>query len=140
MNIFVNQLIFELKMKKPSFQAGILFIGLLCLSLFQSCYYDNEEDLYPSPPPCDTVNVSYADAVWPVISSSCTSCHSGIGAGGGVQLSNHTEIADAAINGRLLGVIRHDAGFSPMPKDAAQLSDCNIKKLEAWAADGAPDN
>ncbi len=127
-------------MKNRFVQLAILFIGMIGLSLFQSCYYDSEEELYPTPPACDTINVTYSGSVWPVISSTCTSCHSGPSAGAGVQLSNHTEIADAVINGRLLGAIRHDEAYSPMPKDVAQLSECTIKQIEAWAADGAPDN
>ncbi len=127
-------------MKKRSINFGFLILGLLAFAFLQSCYYDNEEDLYPSPPACDTTNITYSATVWPIISESCTSCHSGSGAGGGVLLTNHAEVADACNNGRLLGAIRHESGYSPMPKAQAKMSDCDIKKIELWVANGTPDN
>ena len=105
-----------------------------------SCYYDNEEELYPQPPPCDTSNVTYSDDVWPVINNYCSGCHSGSAPSGNVSLSNYTEIATAAQNGSLLGAIRHEDGWSPMPKNGTMLPSCNIKHIEIWVAHGTPDN
>ena len=33
----------------------------------------------------------------------------------------------------------HEDGFVNMPFGGAKLSDCNISKMEAWIADGAPE-
>ena len=106
----------------------------------QSCYYDNEEELYPVAPECDTTNVSYANDVWPIISSNCTSCHSGGAPQGNVSLENYDDIVIAADNGSLLGTIKHEDGWPPMPKGGGQLNDCSMATIEKWVIDGTPDN
>jgi hypothetical protein len=123
-----------------SLPALTLLLTLAAVTFLQSCYYDNEEDLYPTPPACDTTNVSYANDVWPIISSNCTGCHSGGAPQGNISLENYDDIVVAANNGSLLGVIRHDEGWSPMPKGGAKLPDCDISKIEKWVDDGTPNN
>lgn len=118
----------------------ILLAAIIFVASLQSCYYDNEEDLYPQPPPCDTSFITYSESIWPVINDNCTNCHSGSAPSGNIRLSNYDEIVDAANDGSLLGTIRHDAGWSPMPKGGAKLPDCDITKIEMWVADGSPDN
>lgn len=118
----------------------ILISALFVAVIMQSCYYDKEEDLYPVPPPCDTTNVTYSANVWPVINDNCTSCHSGSAPSGNISLTDYNDIVASADNGSLLGTIRHDAGWSPMPKGGAQLPDCDIQRIEIWVADGTPNN
>ncbi|MBU3928662.1 MAG: hypothetical protein KKB74_12720 [Bacteroidetes bacterium] len=43
-------------------------------------------------------------------------------------------------NGSLMGAIRHESGWSPMPKNTNQLDDCTIRKLEIWVANDTPNN
>lgn len=117
-----------------------IILTILIVVTLQSCYYDNEEDLYPNPPECDTINVSYSQDVWPIISSNCTSCHSGGAPSGNVYLDNYDNIVIAANNGSLMGAIKHENGYSPMPKGGAMLSDCNIAIIQKWVDDGTPDN
>lgn len=117
-----------------------IILTILIVVTLQSCYYDNEEDLYPNPPECDTINVSYSQDVWPIISSNCTSCHSGGAPSGNVYLDNYDNIVIAADNGSLMGAIKHENGYSPMPKGGAMLSDCNIAIIQKWVDDGTPDN
>lgn len=111
-----------------------LFFGL------QSCYNDNVEDLYPSSINCDTINVTFSGNVWPIINSNCTSCHSGDFPSGNVLLSNYSEISNAANLGKLLGTIRHEPGWSPMPKNKGSLPSCDIKQIEIWVKEGTLDN
>ena len=127
-------------MKYKFAQIAPLSLVFLLMSLLQSCYYDNAEDLYPQPPACDTINVSYADDVWPIINANCTGCHSGGAPAGNIYLDNYDNIVIAADNGSLLGTIRHESGYSPMPKGGTKLSDCNISIIEKWVDDGTPDN
>ena len=114
--------------------------AMLLAFLLQACYYDNTEELYPTPPACDTTNVNYANDIWPVINSNCTTCHSGGAPQGNVHLENYDDIVLAASNGSLLGVIRHDDGWPAMSKGGGKLGDCEISKIEKWVKIGTSDN
>ena len=89
---------------------------------------------------CDTVNVTFSQTVWPIIQGSCYGCHSGTTPQGGINLSNYDNVVAVANSGRLMGAIRHEAGFSPMPQNGAQLSDCKITQIQKWIDDGTPNN
>ena len=121
--------------KKTSF-----IIGLIVLISLNSCYYDSVEELYPQPPVCDTSGVTYSGTVKPIIDANCTDCHSGSVPAGNISLANYNEVVVAAQNGSLLGTIRHDNGWSPMPKNGNKIDDCSIKKLEVWVDSGTPNN
>ena len=117
-----------------------LFLGvLISLLALSSCYNDNYQDLYPSAP-CDTTSVTFTNDVWPVINAQCTGCHSGGTPSGNIRLENYSDVVVIAKNGKLLGSIRFDSGFSPMPKGGAKLSSCTIAKMEKWVHDGTPNN
>lgn len=117
-----------------------LILGVAVIILLHSCYYDNVEELYPQAPECDTTNVTYSNDVWPVIEVNCTTCHNNGSPSGNVSLSNYDEIVAAAQNGSLLGTIRHESGWSPMPKGGGKLPECDIQYIEIWVNAGTPDN
>ena len=117
-----------------------IILGFTIIIFLHSCYYDNVEELYPQVPECDTTNVTYSNDVWPVIEGNCTSCHSSGSPSGNVSLSNYHEIVAAAQNGSLLGTIRHEDGWSPMPKGGGKLPECDIRNIETWVNAGTPDN
>ena len=50
------------------------FLPLLLALLIGSCYYDVEEELYPSLE-CDTADITYTADVLPIIEGNCFSCH-----------------------------------------------------------------
>ncbi|HRD82292.1 MAG: hypothetical protein IAE84_18755 [Saprospiraceae bacterium] len=116
-----------------------LTILLLLSGLFLAgCYYDNEEDLYPSN--CNTDSVTYSGDVAPIISTNCLVCHSTAANLGNVRLEGYTALKTYVTNGKLLGAIKHQSGFSAMPQNAPKLSACNIAKIQKWVDDGALDN
>jgi len=122
----------ERSMKSPT-------ILLLLSGLFLAgCYYDNEEDLYPSN--CNTDSVTYSGDVAPIISTNCLVCHSTAANLGNVRLEGYTALKTYVTNGKLLGAIKHQSGFSAMPQNAPKLSACNIAKIQKWVDDGALDN
>lgn len=86
--------------------------------------------------PCDTVNITYAGTIWPIIQDNCKGCHTGASAGGGIQLVDYTTIKAAGQSGKLYGSITHASGFSPMPKNGARLPDCYIIQIRKWIASG----
>lgn len=89
---------------------------------------------------CDTSNVSFSKVIAPLIANSCQGCHSGSAPNGGIRLSGYDDIRVQALNGNLLGVVRHDNGFVAMPYNQPKLSDCRIEQIRLWIEDGAPNN
>ena len=126
-------------MEHQTIKKGLLLVMFLALLTLSSCYNDNYETLYPSGT-CDTTHVTYSNDVWPVINARCTSCHSGAAPSGNIVLENYNDVVAVAKNGKLLGSIRFDAGYSLMPKGGAKLSSCDIAKIEKWVKDGTPNN
>ena len=117
-----------------------IFLSVLwtMVLLGTGCQYHNEEALYPGD--CKTDNISYTEDVLPILQSNCYHCHDSQNNQGSVTLEGYDKLKTYIDNGRLLGAVRRENGFSPMPQDAGQLSDCLIDQIAAWAADGAPDN
>ncbi len=119
-----------------------------CLAVFStasSCYYDKEELLYPVEAPCDTLRVEYKEEVELILSANCYGCHSNAQsqvAGAGISLEGHANLSSYVANNqaRFFGAIKHEAGYSPMPKGGAQLEECEINKIEAWINEGAKNN
>ncbi|MFN5630253.1 MAG: hypothetical protein ACK48W_13315 [Bacteroidota bacterium] len=115
------------------------FLFALVALSFSSCYYDNEEELYPSVITCDTITVTYSNSVAPILTSSCNGCHSSASPSGGVILDSYSQASVYALNGKLYGVVSHTSG-SPMPKGGSKIDNCSIAKIKKWAAAGAPNN
>ena len=113
----------------------ILFVTGVTLS---GCYYDNVEDLYPNG--CNVIEVSYSRNIVPILDANCLTCHNSISEQGGVVLEGYENVLPYVESGKLMGSIRHDAGFEPMPLTGGKLSACQIKKFEAWIDAGALDN
>jgi hypothetical protein len=109
--------------------------------IISSCYYDNEEELYPSVS-CETTGMSLQTDIEPILERNCYRCHSVVNspANGNIILEGHNELIKYVNSGELLGAIKRESGFSPMPKDASKLSNCDIAKIENWVLEGALDN
>lgn len=113
----------------------LLFMAMV----FVGCYFDNEEDLYPFGN-CNTSDVTYIGDVLPVMQSKCYQCHDSSTNFGQVNLDSYESVRQFALNGRLFGAINHENGFSPMPKNAAKLADCDVQKIAVWIDQGALNN
>ncbi len=118
----------------------ILIIFFCSAFVLSSCYYDNEEDLYPNTGNCVTDNMSYATDITPLIQASCLPCHNTATNSGNVILDNYNDTKTYALNGQLLGVINHTSGYSPMPKGGDKMPECTIAKINSWIQAGAPNN
>ena len=127
----------------------IIFSFSMCIGL-TGCYYDTEEELYPDigSTICDTVSVSYANDIVPIVSSKCSnpSCHAGVNAAAGIPLETYAGVKaylelDKA---RFLSSITWDGSVSNprnMPQGAStKISDCNINTIKAWINSGYPNN
>lgn len=113
-----------------------LFLGLIPVAIAMSgCYYDNEEELYPTGTDTTSV-VTYQLTIQPMIAGNCaiSGCH--VTNGQSPDLStyqgvfdNRSQVKARAVNGTP----------SPMPA-AGLMSADNRNKLAKWIDSGAPNN
>jgi hypothetical protein len=120
-----------------------LLISLATITIFSlffvSCYYDNEEALYPTiNNACDTTNVTYSGTIAPILNNSCYSCHSDANAsfGGGIRLQ---AIADVITNSTKVVAAIKQTGPFPMPP-GGKLNSCSITQFDIWIRNGMPNN
>ena len=112
---------------------------VIILTVFMSCTYENELDLYGTTS-CQTDDMSYTLDISPIISATCFPCHTRDRRDGNVILEGYENLLVQIDRGRLLGAIRHEEGFVPMPQGKPKLVDCEIEKIESWIAEGSPNN
>lgn len=117
-----------------------LGISIILLAFLQSCYYDNVEDLYPTPLPCDTSIVTYSGSIAIIMQDNCNACHASGFPQGGVVTDNYNDLKTIADNGKLWGAVNHEEGYSPMPKNKPKLNDCDLSKIKIWIDNGALDD
>lgn len=89
---------------------------------------------------CDTNRFTFNAGIQPLLTQHCRGCHSSSAPSGGIALDNYAGVQAVAADGRLLGAIRREPGFTPMPQGTLKLSDCKIRQVEKWIATGAPNN
>lgn len=116
------------------------FLVLVLITV--SCYYDNEEALYPQlSTSCDTTNVTYSLTVVSIMSNNCYSCHSNKNAaayGNNIRLETYADVT--ANISRVMGSVKHLTGFLPMPKNGGTIKECSITQLDIWVRDGMQNN
>jgi hypothetical protein len=89
---------------------------------------------------CDPALGSFSGEIWPTIQKYCLGCHSGSNPQGGLSLEGYSQIAAAANNGSLLGVVKWESGYTAMPLNGNKLTDCEIIQIENWIQNGTPQN
>lgn len=89
---------------------------------------------------CDTAVFTFSAAVKPILDNKCAGCHNPANLGGNIDLSTYASVRLVALNGKLNGSVSHQPGYSPMPKNAAKLSDCEIRQVQKWIAAGSLNN
>ena len=85
---------------------------------------------------CDTVGVTYAADIKPVIDLRCIGCHNSLTRNGAVDLSTQDLVRQHAASGKLVGTMARAPGYSPMPPSGPRATDCEIAKVRAWIAGG----
>ena len=118
---------------------GLYFLLLCFVTLLVSCTYDKEDVLYGTIQ-CDTSAVSYTAEIVPIFNNNCNSCHNVTDRQGDINLSTYSDVLQVVNNGKVIGSINHEYGFSAMPQGAAKLSQCNIDMISAWIHQGALNN
>jgi len=115
-----------------------IIFTIITISFLSSCYYDNEEVLYPNNGNCDTTNVTYTNTIKPIMDQSCAGCHGSSSPSGGIDLTTYSSVRTSAEDGSLYGTMSFQTGYSPMPKNGSKLNDCTLNKIQAWINKGYP--
>lgn len=116
----------------------MILVCVCIMSISQSCVSHVEEELYPEE--CDTIAITYSLSVTPIIEYNCYECHSGEFPSSGIPLDEYTDVKKKVDDGTLVGSIRHQQGYIPMPEERPALPECEIQTIEKWVAEGAPNN
>ena len=120
-----------------------LFISLATITIFSflfvSCYYDNEEALYPGlSNSCDTINVTYSRTIVTILNDNCLGCHSTVATGGSILLTTYNEVVGYAP--RITGSIKQLPSFIAMPKNSGKIKNCSIIQWDIWVRNGMLNN
>ena len=120
----------------------VLPLIMFIIASFASCYYDNEEALYPSlSSACDTLNVTFTGAIAPLLGNNCLVCHSNASAGSSGNNIRLEDYADVKTNAAAVaGSIKHTGSYTPMPKNGGMLKSCLIKQFDIWVKNGMLNN
>ena len=122
---------------KRKFLSFVTFVTILLFTA--SCYYDNEEALYPQlSSSCDTTNVTFGGTIAPMLASNCLSCHSNamaLSAGNNIRLENYADVQSRKT--AISGSINHSGSYSPMPKNGVKLKTCLLTQFDIWVKNGA---
>jgi len=122
----------------------IITCAVLLMFIVFGCYYDSKEYLYPIlSSSCDTTNVTFSGSVKPALQSYCVSCHSNSNAasfGSNIKLEDYADVKIQATNGKLLGSLMHQSGYSAMPKGGGSLDACKLTTIKKWINTGSLNN
>ncbi|MCF8357997.1 MAG: hypothetical protein K9H26_04510 [Prolixibacteraceae bacterium] len=128
-------------MKTMRKEITLLLIPAITLAIAISCTYHNEDDYFKDNPDiCYTDDMSFKTDIYPLIESSCLSCHSNTNASRGINIEGYGNLKTHAESGIISKVINHESGVSAMPLYADKWSDCSIAKFDAWVEQGMKNN
>lgn len=96
--------------------------------------------MYGAPVECELENLSFDGDIEPILDRYCYECHDNVNQLGGITLEGYQNVLPYIENGELLGSIRHEVGYSPMPDNAPKLETCRIEAIEIWIMEGAKNN
>lgn len=132
-------------MSKINKNISFLFFSIIIVVLFNACYYDKADIVYPfsASTLCDTAQITYASHVAILLQTNCNNCHGASTAnsiGGGINLSTYSNVQPYISNGSLMNSILQNGKAAPMPKNAYKLNTCSIATIQAWINKGALNN
>ena len=130
----------KMKQLKSNSIKLILFSVITAFSVFIiSCEKDEVVKVQPPPSDCDTVNITFALNIEPVIKERCEGCHSNSAQSAGVNLEGYDNIKNHALNGSLVSSIEGTMqGFFYKAGDTT--ASCKFLQLKAWINKGAPND
>lgn len=87
---------------------------------------------------CDTSNVTYTNHIKSLFATCAVSgCHDAKAVEG--SLASYQDIKNFPKLLKIIPSLKHQVGFVAMPQGQAQLSDCEISKVQAWFDNAMPE-
>jgi hypothetical protein len=119
----------------------LILVGILVILLiiaFPRCTFNNEEE-YFGVTECDTVGITYSDLTY-IFTDVCASCHFPDNRyNPSIVMDSYNKVKSSFETDLVLPAIKH-TGPVKMPPEGYEISDCDIRKIEAWIRDGMPEN
>lgn len=87
---------------------------------------------------CNDTSITYTGHIANIMNTECSfgGCHNSASSSGGVNLEGYDAVANEADRSRFLGAIKHQSGFSAMPRGRSKLSANDIALIECWINQG----
>ncbi|MDZ4840018.1 MAG: c-type cytochrome [Bacteroidota bacterium] len=114
----------------------IIVLAVSVVSL-ATCTYKKYDEIKPGG--CEVTSITYENTIKTILNNKCVSCHGSSSAIANVRLHNYSEAIITARDGRLVSSIKGINGFQKMPPNG-DMTDCQIKQIEAWIAQGSKEN
>ncbi len=122
----------------------MVYLCVVLVSIFQSCYYD-------SPPPLQPINpedVSFSTHILPIMAKSCSTsnCHDGTTAPNLLGERAWSELKSGFVNttqpqnSSVYKAVEFLPGGDPMPPGGPQIPELDRQLILAWIQNGAPNN
>jgi hypothetical protein len=133
-----------MKMKsslKSKLSFGIVLV--LVISMGQSCYYDNREDIYQFVGEvCDPSVATYSEDINAIMASNCavSGCHDAQTRQSGINLSDYAGTSSAVLNGSVIQRIELSVGAPGLMPPSGRMQQCDIDKIKTWTLQGALNN
>lgn len=114
---------------------GFFIFGIV-MTIISSCSKDDNNTV-----DCTGVTPSYTNDIAPIFNANCATsgCHSALFPASGINLSAYTAAKSASLNGKVLQSIKHESSVAAMPQGTSKLSADNIRLIECWIKNGAPE-
>ena len=122
---------------------GLIISLVITALLVVTCKHEIPLADNNNPPGTDTCGIivfTYSGAVAPLMTTYCTRCHNATTTRAGIDLSTYDGVKTVALNGRLLGSIKKETGYKPMPPGSTKLTGCQILQIEKWVQAGSANN
>lgn len=114
-----------------------LLIGILLTIGVYSC----KKEQNPTTFDCSGYSPTYTSEIKSILDTHCafSGCHNASSKADGKDYSTYAAAKSNAAGNNFLGSIQHLSGYDPMPRNAAKLSDSQIRALSCWKQNGLPE-
>lgn len=111
------------------------FCSVVLLLSVDSCRND-KEPVPITPVTCDSNPSTYSKDIKGIMDSKCVVCHKPGGSFASLPLQTYSQVKTATDSGKLVGTVKHTAGFPAMPQGGSKLSDAELALIDCWIQKG----